>query len=209
MKAQVARGRGVLGPRKPVCPVGDVPGFASTGPARDCESAAHSGDASKTHWIDLSATSPSDAETLQGEDASGGICRNRCPAPLGPLEVQGALNETDPVLVASRKRRSARTGLRGDGPGGGHRQVAISMAEAGARRQRPAPSESFSVSLGMKRLCRLYDALRCREIETTDLRGADSAIGDFRREFGRILQLHPPLAPKTLACTDWVAFHYM
>ena len=90
-----------------------------------------------THWIDLSATSPS------------------------PLEVQGALNETDPVLVASRKRRSARTGLRGDGPGGGHRQVAISMAEAGARRQRPAPSESFSVSLGMKRLCRLYDALRC------------------------------------------------
>ena len=138
-----------------------------------------------THWIDLSATSPS------------------------PLEVQGALNETDPVLVASRKRRSARTGLRGDGPGGGHRQVAISMAEAGARRQRPAPSESFSVSLGMKRLCRLYDALRCREIETTDLRGADSAIGDFRREFGRILQLHPPLAPKTLACTDWVAFHYI
>ena len=119
MKAQVARGRGVLGPRKPVCPVGDVPGFASTGPARDCESAAHSGDASKTHWIDLSATSPSDAETLQGEDASGGICRNRCPAPLGPLEVQGALNETDPVLVASRKRRSAGTGLRGDGPGGG------------------------------------------------------------------------------------------
>ena len=209
MKAQVARGRGVLGPRKPVCPVGDVPGFASTGPARDCESAAHSGDASKTHWIDLSATSPSGAETLQGEDASGGICRNRCPAPLGPLEVQGALNETDPVLVASRKRRSARTGLRGDGPGGGHRQVAISMAEAGARRQRPAPSESFSVSLGMKRLCRLYDALRCREIETTDLRGADSAIGDFRREFGRILQLHPPLAPKTLACTDWVAFHYI
>ena len=86
---------------------------------------------------------------------------DRCPAPLGPLEVQGALNETDPVLVASRKRRSARTGLRGDGPGGGHRQVAISMAEAGARRQRPAPSESFSVSLGMKRLCRLYDALRC------------------------------------------------
>ena len=77
------------------------------------------------------------------------------------MEVQGALNETDPVLVASRKRRSARTGLRGDGPGGGHRQVAISMAEAGARRQRPAPSESFSVSLGMKRLCRLYDALRC------------------------------------------------
>ena len=44
---------------------------------------------------------------------------DRCPAPLGPLEVQGALNETDPVLVASRKRRSAGTGLRGDGPGGG------------------------------------------------------------------------------------------
>ena len=86
-------GYGVLGPRKPACPVGDVPGFASTGPARDRESAAHSGDASKTHWIGLSATSPSDAETLQGEDASGGICRNRCPAPLGPLEVQGALNE--------------------------------------------------------------------------------------------------------------------
>ena len=31
----------------------------------------------------------------------------------------GALNETDPVPVASRKRRSAGAGLRGDGPGGG------------------------------------------------------------------------------------------
>ena len=47
--AQVARGRGVLGPRKPACPVGDVPGFASTGPARDRESAAHSGDGGETH----------------------------------------------------------------------------------------------------------------------------------------------------------------
>merc|ERR1711873_47160 len=52
-----------------------------------------------------------------------------------------------------------------------HRQVAISMVEAGARRRRPAPSESFSVSLGMKRLCRLYNALRCSEIETTVMRG--------------------------------------
>ena len=42
-RTQVARGRGVLGPREPACPVGDVPGFVSTGPARDCESAAHSG----------------------------------------------------------------------------------------------------------------------------------------------------------------------
>ena len=47
------------------------------------------------------------------------------------------------------------------------------------------------------------------EVETCAPRGADSAIGDFRRVFGRILELDPPLAPKTLACTDWVAFHYM
>ena len=47
------------------------------------------------------------------------------------------------------------------------------------------------------------------EVETRAQRGADSAIGDFRRAFGRILELHPPLAPKTLACTDWVAFHYI
>ena len=50
---------------------------------------------------------------------------------------------------------------------------------------------------------------RCMETETRAQRGADSAIGDFRRAFGRILQLHPPLAAKTLACTDWVAFHYI
>ena len=91
--AQVARARGVLGPRKPACPVGDVPGFASTGPARDRESAAHSGDGGETHWIDLSATSPPGADSLQGEDAPGGTRRNRCPAPLGLLEVQGALNK--------------------------------------------------------------------------------------------------------------------
>ena len=166
-------------------------------------------DAGDTHWIDLSATSPSDVESLQGENVSGGTLRNRCPAPLGPLEVQGL---TKPIPY--------RWPLARDGPPGQgfaatglaaalHQQVAISMAEAGARRRRPAPSESFSVSLGMKRLCRLYDALRCREIETCKTRGADSGIGDLWREFGRILQLHPPLAPKTLACTDWVAFHYI
>ena len=48
------RERVVLGPHKPACPVGDVPGFASTGPVRDRESAAHSGDGGETHWIDLS-----------------------------------------------------------------------------------------------------------------------------------------------------------
>ena len=52
-------------------------------------------------------------------------------------------------------------------------------------------------------------ALLCSEVETRAQRGADSAIGDFRRVFGRILELHPPLAPKTLACTDWVGFHYI
>ena len=160
----------------------------------------------------------------------GSICRRRlrrtwnpckgrtCPAgpsvidarlPLDRLEVQGL---TKPIPY--------RWPLARDGPPGQgftatglaaalHQQVAISMAEAGARRRRPAPSESFSVSLGMKRLCRLYDALRCREIETCKTRGADSGIGDLWREFGWILELHPPLAPKTLACTDWVAFHYI
>ena len=39
--------------------------------------------------------------------------------------------------------------------------------------------------------------------------GGDSAIGDFQRVHGRILELDPPLAPKTLACTDWVASHYI
>ena len=63
------------------------------GQPAECFDPASSQLAGKTHWIDLSATSPSDAESLQGEDASCGICRNRCPAPLGPLEVQGALNE--------------------------------------------------------------------------------------------------------------------
>ena len=50
---------------------------------------------------------------------------------------------------------------------------------------------------------------RCMEIETRAQRGADSAIGDFQRAHGRILELDPPLAPKTLACTDWVASHYI
>ena len=94
MKAQVARGRGVLGSRKPACQVGDVPGFVSTSPARDRESAAHSGDAGETHRIDLSATSPSGADSLQGEDASGGTRCNRCPAPPGLLEVQETRNES-------------------------------------------------------------------------------------------------------------------
>ena len=109
---------------------------------------------------------------MQGEDAPGGTRRNRCPAPLGPLEVQGLLTKPIPY----------RWPLARDGPPGqgfaamglvaaSHRQVAISMVEAGARRRRPAPSESFSVSLGMKRLCRLYNALRCSEIETTVMRG--------------------------------------
>ena len=50
---------------------------------------------------------------------------------------------------------------------------------------------------------------RCMEIETRAQRGGDSAIGDFQRVHGRILELDPPLAPKTLACTDWVASHYI
>ena len=52
-------------------------------------------------------------------------------------------------------------------------------------------------------------ALRCSEVETRAQRGADSAIGDFQRAQGRILELDPPLAAKTLACTDWVASHYI
>ena len=91
--AQVARGRGVLGPREPACPVGDAPGFVSTGSARDRESAAYSGVAGETHWIDLSVTSPSGADSLNRESVIGGTIRNRCPAPPGLLEVQGALDE--------------------------------------------------------------------------------------------------------------------
>ena len=45
--------------------------------------------------------------------------------------------------------------------------------------------------------------------KTRTQQGADSAIGDFQRAHGRILGLDPPLAAKTLACTDWVASHYI
>ena len=119
MKAQVVWECGVLGPCKPACPVGDVPGFVSTGPARDRESAAHSGDAGETHWIDLSATSPSGAESLQGEDASGGTGRNRCPAPPGLLEVQGALRARErnvadrSIQWGFRRRRPSKLRFRG------------------------------------------------------------------------------------------------
>ena len=40
-----------------MCPAGDVPGFASTGPARDCESAAHSGGAGEVVH-DIGAAGP-------------------------------------------------------------------------------------------------------------------------------------------------------
>ena len=70
-----------------------MPGFVSTDPARDRESAAYSGDAGETHWIDLSVTSPSGADSLNRESVIGGTIRNRCPAPPGLLEVQGALDE--------------------------------------------------------------------------------------------------------------------
>ena len=93
--AQVARGRGVLGPREPACPVGDVPGFVSTGPARDRESAAYSGDAGETpigsicrrRFARARAEPPAKGRTR----ARGGTRRNRCPAPPGV--VQGASNE--------------------------------------------------------------------------------------------------------------------
>ena len=49
------RERVVLGPHKPACPVGDVPGFASTGTARDRESAAYSGDAGEIKVVLVSA----------------------------------------------------------------------------------------------------------------------------------------------------------
>ena len=55
------------------CPAGNVPGFASIGPARDCESAAHSGDAGKTHWIDVTAMSPPGAEpSAKGRKCAAG-----------------------------------------------------------------------------------------------------------------------------------------
>ena len=38
--------------------------------------------------------------------------------------------------------------------------------------------------------------------------GAVSAIVNFQRVHGRILELHPPLANFSLACTDWVGIHY-
>ena len=69
------------------CPVGDVPGFASTSPARDRESAAYSGDAGETYWIDLSATSPSGAEP-----PAKGRTRAAGPAVIGarlPLRGEG------------------------------------------------------------------------------------------------------------------------
>ena len=47
------------------------------------------------------------------------------------------------------------------------------------------------------------------ETETRAQRGADSAIGELRCADSLILELHPPLAAITLACTDWVAFHYI
>ena len=81
------RERVVLGPHKPACPVGDVPGFASTSPARDRESAAYSGDAGETYWIDLSATSPSGAEP-----PAKGRTRAAGPAVIGarlPLRGEG------------------------------------------------------------------------------------------------------------------------
>ena len=94
-RTQVARGRGVLGPREPACPVGDVPGFVSTGPARDRESAAYSGDAGETpigsicrrRFARARAEPPAKGRTR----ARGGTRRNRCPAPPGV--VQGASNE--------------------------------------------------------------------------------------------------------------------
>ena len=122
----------------------------------------------------------------------------------------GALNETDPVPVASRKRRSAGTGLRGDGPGGGL-APASSHLDGGSRSETSAARavrEFFCFLRDEETLSSLQRAPMQRDRDDRNA-GADSAIGDFRREFGRILQLHPPLAPKTLACTDWVASHYM
>ena len=113
----------------------------------------------------------------------GSICRRRLHQAHNPCK--GKTRPAGPAVIGARlpldrwrsrglltKPIPHRGPLARDGPPGlgfaatglaaaSHRQVAISMAEAGARRQRPAPSESFSVSLGMKRLCRLYDALRC------------------------------------------------
>ena len=48
-----------------------------------------------------------------------------------------------------------------------------------------------------------------QQIETHKTRGADSAIGDLRREFSRFPRLDAPLARFALACTSWVASHYM
>ena len=47
------------------------------------------------------------------------------------------------------------------------------------------------------------------ETETRAHRGGDSAIGELRCADGLIPELHSPLAAITLACTDWVAFHYI
>ena len=56
---------------------------------------------------------------------------------------------------------------------------------------------------------RIRPELPMQQIETRKTRGADSAIGDLRREFGRIPRIEAPLAHFSLACTHWVAFHYI
>ena len=146
--AQVARGRGVLGPRKPACPVGDVPGFASTGPARDRESAAHSGDGGETHIGSICRRRLRRAQIpCKGRTRPAGPAVIGARLPLDRWRSRGLLtkplNETDPAPGASRKRRSAGAGLRGDGPGGGLAPASSHLdGEAGARRRRPAPSET-------------------------------------------------------------------
>ena len=122
-----------------------VPGFASTGPAGDHESAAHSGDAGKPHWIDMTARSPPGAEpSAKGRTCSAGPAVIGARLPLACWRSRGYF-QTKPI---PHRGPVARDGPPGQGfaatglAAALHRQVAISMAEAKARRRRPAPSET-------------------------------------------------------------------
>ena len=144
MKAQVARGRGVLGSRKPACQVGDVPGFVSTSPARDRESAAHSGDAGETHWIDMTATSPPGAEpSAKGRTCSAGPAVIGARLPLDCWRSRGYFQtETDLGPGPLARDGPLGQGFAATGLAAAlHQQVAISMAKperdvGGPRRQR-------------------------------------------------------------------------
>ena len=121
-----------------------VPGFASTGPAGDHESAAHSGDAGKPHWIDMTARSPPGAEpSAKGRTCSAGPAVIGARLPLACWRSRGYF-QTKPI---PHRGPVARDGPPGQGfaatglAAASHRQVAISMAKperdvGGPRRQR-------------------------------------------------------------------------